>query len=267
MPTAIERLLRQDRLVLGSVIAILFAVAALYTVLGVGMSMSAIEMTAMSGMHDIPGPRAPGAWSVSYAALVFLMWWIMMIAMMLPSVSPTILLHAALLRHGNSDQNVTWVSLAFLAGYLLTWAGFSLLAALAQWALERTGLVSPTMMSLLHSTSGGLVLIAAGAYQFSPLKAVCLDHCRSPAHFIAEHHRPGATGALLMGLEHGAYCLGCCWFLMALLFVGGVMNLYWIVGLTALVAIEKLAPRGDSVARLLGLGLIAYGIYIVASSL
>lgn len=267
MTTAIERLLRQDRLVLGSGMVLLFALAALYTVLGVGMNMSALDMTAMSDMRDMPGKSPPGEWSVLYAVLVFLMWWVMMIAMMLPSVSPTVLLHAALLRHAGRDRELPWVPNAFLAGYLVCWAAFSALAAFAQWLLEKLGIVSATMMTLIDSTSGGFVLVVAGAYQFSPLKAVCLEHCRTPAQFIAERKRPGASGAFLMGMEHGAYCLGCCWFLMLLLFVGGIMNLYWIVGLTAFVAVEKLAPFGDKLAKVAGAALIAYGGFIIASSL
>lgn len=255
-----ERLLRQERRVVLALIAVLFALAGLYTAFGVGMPMSALEMTAMRGMTDMPGSAAPGRWSAGHAALVVLMWWVMMTAMMLPSVSPTVLLHAALLRLGARAARVPAISAAFLTGYLAAWAGFSVLASATQWALEATGQVSASMMTLTGTVPGALVLIAAGAFQFTPLKRACLSHCRAPAAFLARRHRPGATGAVAMGLEHGAYCLGCCWVLMALLFVGGVMNLYWIVALTALVALERLTPFGAAAGRAAGAGLVVWGL-------
>jgi predicted metal-binding membrane protein len=262
-----ERLLRRDRQVLVALIGMLLVLAGLYTVFGVGMRMSALEMTAMSGMRDMPGAAKPGAWSAGYAALVFMMWWVMMAAMMLPSVAPTVLLHAALLRMGERTTPAATLSTAFLAGYLVIWAAFSVIASAAQWGLEASGLVSPSMMTLVGTVPGGLVLLAAGVFQFTPLKAACLRHCRSPARFLTERRRRGRRGSFLMGVEHGAYCLGCCWFLMALLFVGGVMNLYWIAGLAAFVAVEKLTRFGPILGKVAGAALIAAGIVIVASNL
>jgi predicted metal-binding membrane protein len=122
-------------------------------------------------------------------------------------------------------------------------------------------------MALIDSWPGGLVLILAGAYQFTPLKAACLDHCRAPAHFLTERRRPGRRGALAMGVEHGVFCLGCCWVLMVLLFVGGIMNLYWIVALAALVALEKLTPWGAALGRAAGAGLALWGIFVVLAAL
>lgn len=258
-----ERILRRDRLVLCVLVGALFVIAAIYTVFGVGMNMTAVEMTAMRGMRDMPGPDMPGVWSAGYTALVFLMWWVMMVAMMLPSVSSTVLLHAALTRHADRSAEVPMVAGAFLAGYLTAWAGFSFIATAVQWALEAAGLVSATMMTLIDTVPGGLVLIAAGVYQFTPLKMVCLEHCRSPAKFLSERRRPGTFGAFVMGAEHGAYCLGCCWFLMALLFVGGIMNLYWIIALAAFVAFEKLTPWGVALSKTAGAGLAAWGAWIV----
>lgn len=258
-----ERVLHHDRAVALGAIVVLFLLACLYTVYGVGMGMTALEMTAMSGMSDMPGPRAQGDWSAQYAVLVFLMWWVMMVAMMIPSVAPTVLLHSALLRRGTVASRVPAVSASFLAGYLVTWAGFSVMAAALQCLLEASGIVSATMMSLIHSVPGAFVLIAAGIFQFTPLKRACLSHCRSPAAFITRRRRPGAAGAFVMGVEHGAYCLGCCWFLMALLFVGGIMNLYWIVGLAMFVTIEKLAPGGDLISRIAGVALIGWGAAIL----
>jgi predicted metal-binding membrane protein len=265
-PGLAERLLRHDRALLAGCLALLVALAAVYTVFGVGMEMSALQMTAMRGMSDMPGMRPPGQWSPTHWVLVFLMWWVMMVAMMVPSASPTVLLHSALLRRTSTARSVPTTAAAFLAGYLAAWAGFAALATSVQWGLESAGLVSATMMSLIDSVPGAVVLIAAGVFQFTPLKAACLRHCRSPADFITRRKRPGVGGAFAMGLEHGTYCLGCCWFLMALLFVGGIMNLYWIVGLAVFVAIEKLAPIGEAVGKIAGAVLILWGGYILASS-
>lgn len=253
-------------MVLVAIFGLLFALAGLYTVFGVGMRMSALDMTAMRGMRDMPGPGIAGEWSIGYSLLVFLMWWVMMIAMMLPSVSPTVLLYAALLRRGQAPDRVPAISAAFLTGYLVTWAGFSVVAAAAQWFLESWGIVSPTMMTLIETVPGALVLIAAGIFQFTPLKQTCLRHCRSPAEFVTQHRRPGVSGAFVMGLQHGVYCLGCCWFLMVLLFVGGIMNLFWIVGLAAFVALEKVTPYGDVISKIAGAALIGWGAYVIYAS-
>jgi predicted metal-binding membrane protein len=253
--------------VLVGLIGLLFVLAALYTAFGIGMRMTALEMTAMSGMRDMPGGGPPGAWSLGYVALVFLMWWVMMAAMMLPSVAPTVLLHAALLRAGGTVAAAPSVSAAFLCGYLAVWAVFSAIAEAAQWGLETAGLVSGSMMTIIGTIPGGLVLIAAGVFQFTPLKAACLQHCRSPAKFLTELRRPGRGGAFAMGVEHGTYCLGCCWSLMALLFVGGVMNLWWIAGLAALVALEKLWRHGPALGRTAGAAMILAGLAALASSL
>lgn len=261
-----ERLLRRDKALVAASLALLFALSGLYTVFGVGMDMSALEMTAMRGMRDMPGSGTPGQWSAGHWPLMFLMWWLMMVAMMLPSASPTVLLYTALLRQSSRAQSAPVVSAAFLVGYLTAWAAFAAFATSLQWSLEAAGLVSATMMTLTGSIPGALVLIAAGIYQFTPLKAACLRHCRSPADFITRRKRTGLAGALAMGVEHGAYCLGCCWFLMALLFVGGIMNLYWIVGLTAFVAIEKLAPVGRIASIVGGAALILWGGYILANA-
>ncbi|WP_244935016.1 DUF2182 domain-containing protein [Acuticoccus sediminis] len=265
--TVLEAALRRDRLVLLAALALLFALSALYTISGVGMRMSALEMTSMASMRDMPGKAVPGAWSAAYAALVFLMWWVMMVAMMLPSVAPNVLLFAALVRRTRDAGRAGAMAGCFLAGYLLAWAGFALVAAAAQWALEAAGIVSATMMTLVDTLPGALVLIAAGIFQFTPLKGACLSHCRAPTQFLARHYRPGPVGAVRMGLHHGTYCVGCCWFLMALLFVGGVMNLYWIVGLTAFVALEKLTPAGAALSRIAGAGLVAWGVWVILSGL
>jgi predicted metal-binding membrane protein len=147
----------------------------------------------------------------------------------------------------------------FVAGYLLVWLGFSVAAAALHWLLEREAFVSTTMMSSQSHWLSGTVLIAAGFYQLSPLKNACLSHCRAPTAFLSRHWRPHASGALRLGALHGAFCVGCCWMLMALLFVGGVMNLAWIAALAILVLVEKVFQAGQWVGRAAGIALIAWG--------
>ena len=260
--TGIEQLLARDRLIVSGAMLTIFLIAAVYTVMGVGMSMSSVEMTFGTSempMQDMPSRSSGPSMSVSYAALVFLMWWVMMIAMMLPSVASIILLYSTLIRRSNPSQNPSVLAGTFFGGYLAAWAFFSLLATLLQSVLELRGFVSPMMMSLTSQIIGAGVLIAAGLYQFTPVKESCLQHCQNPLKFLTEKRRPGYRGAFLMGVEHGAFCLGCCWFLMALLFVGGIMNLYWIIGLTLYVLLEKLIPTTNSI----NIGKIAGGLLIL----
>jgi predicted metal-binding membrane protein len=203
--------------------------------------------------------------------LMFSMWWLMMIAMMLPSAAPMVLLHAAVTRKalaGNAnsvpasgDNGVYSSTIAFIAGYLVMWGGFSLVAVLAQWGLERTELLSTMMVSTSRLLGSGL-LLAAGAWQLTPLKSACLRQCRSPISFVTSRWRPGAGGAFRMGLEHGVFCLGCCWFLMALLFFAGVMNLVWIAGLAIFVLVEKLLPAGATIGKVAGVLLIGWGAWL-----
>jgi predicted metal-binding membrane protein len=188
-----------------------------------------------------------------------------MIAMMVPSATPAILLFARVQRQaqarGPLAGGATSVSV-FVLGYLLVWGVFSLVATVLQFALEQAALIAMMGMgSRMRWLSGGL-LIVAGLYQFSPLKHACLNLCRSPASFLSRYHRPGASGALGLGIRHGAYCLGCCWLLMLLLFVGGVMNLVWILALTLLVLAEKLLPGGAWVGRITGALLLLWGAAI-----
>lgn len=266
MAGAVETLLKRDRAILAGGLAALTLIAAAYTVLGVGMGLSAVEMTAMAEGAGSASMTHPAAWTPGYAALVFLMWWIMMIAMMTPSAAPMILLHAAVKRRTQPAADAAALSAVFLAGYLAAWGLFSALATGLQWALELRGLVSPAMLSVTSGSLGAAILIVAGAYQFTPLKQACLRHCRSPAHFLSRHHRPGRAGAFRLGVVHGAYCLGCCWVLMALLFLGGVMNLYWIVGIALFVMAEKLLPRGEGLARLAGAALVLGGLWMLAAT-
>lgn len=255
--------LRQDgRLFLGGLALIQLAAVA-YTVAGVGMGMNAIEMTRMAGPPGQPmemGISLAMAWTAPYAVLIFLMWWIMMIAMMVPSAAPTILLHHGLTRQSDGSSGDGYATWAFVAGYLVVWAAFSALATSLQWALQPLGLIAPGMMSLRGGALAGAVLIAAGLYQFTPLKHACLHQCQAPAAFLSRHWQPGAHGAWAMGLRHGAFCLGCCWALMLLLFVGGIMNLYWIAGLAILVAVEKFAVFGRATPAITGAILLTSGL-------
>ncbi len=256
----VERLVRRDRMIVLAAVAAIVLLAGIYTVLGVGMNMSALDMTRLSRPMQTGG----AIWTPAYAALVVLMWWIMMIAMMTPSAAPTLLLFTALKRHGKDKPAAAVYALVFLAGYLLIWALFALIASFLQWGLGMAGLVSA--MTISARALAGAVLLGAGLYQFSGLKNACLKHCRSPAYFLTENHRPGRRGALFMGAHHGTYCLGCCWALMALLFVGGIMNLYWIVGLALYVIAEKTFRWGEILARSAGAALIVAGGLVLLSA-
>jgi predicted metal-binding membrane protein len=195
-----------------------------------------------------------GDWSGSNWLAVSIMWAVMMAAMMLPSAAPMILCFAAL----NRRRDEAMRTFSFVAAYLSLWIGFSGAAAALQWLLQERGWISPMIVSRSSGLSAGLLLIA-GIFQFTPLKKVCLRACRSPLGFLTSDWRDGLWGAWSMGARHGLYCLGCCWALMALLFVGGAMNLLWIAALAALVAIEKLAWRGERAAQALGVLMIGAG--------
>lgn len=253
----LEHLLRRDRLIVAIGTAAVAALAWTYLASGAGMD---IEM-----MADMPD-MAPMPWTPLYAALLFVMWWVMMIAMMAPSAAPTVLLYATVKRKQETASCAAMDAWIFLAGYLVTWAGFSVVAVLVQWALERFGLLSMAMAST-SSILGGLILLAAGLYQFMPLKRACLRYCESPLMFLSRHWRPGTRGAFHMGLRHGGYCVGCCWFLMALLFVSGVMNLVWIIAIALYVAGEKLLPFGPRLSRAAGGALILSGTIMLARAM
>jgi predicted metal-binding membrane protein len=201
-------------------------------------------------------------WTAWDLVLVFLMWAVMMVAMMVPAASPVVLLFAEINRRRNEQQGAFVSTAHFLLGYLTAWTGFSVLATLAQWGLLTADLLSPMMESTSKVLGAGLLLIA-GLFQFSPLKHACLAHCRSPMGFLATEWRRGPWGAFMMGLKHGGYCLGCCWALMALLFAFGVMNLLWVAGLSAFVLLEKIIRGGQLVSRLSGFLFIGWAAWIV----
>ena len=273
--TSLEGLLRRDKLVTCTAILLLIILCSLYTIFGVGMSMSAIEMTPGLGQSTIAMPTMenmkkmmmePASWSISYGLLVFLMWWLMMVAMMLPSAAPMILLYTALIRRAQKTKNIITEVTLFISGYLLAWAAFSLFAAALQSQLEVRGWMSPMMMETTNIYLAAGILIAAGIYQLTPLKTVCLENCRQPASFLAGYKNTWVNSPLRIGLVHGFYCVGCCWFLMGLLFFGGIMNLYWIVGLIIFVAIEKLHEKGVIFGKVLGGGAVFLGIAFLANS-
>ena len=211
-------------------------------------------------------PASPAPGTLAYAALLFVMWWTMMLAMMLPSAAPAVLTYAAMSRKFRR-QGATVAPLAvFAAGYAAIWTGFSAAAAAVQ-LLTAKFIALTGMMAVTSSALGGGLLIAAGLYQMSPLKYACLRKCQSPLMFFARQWRRGAMGALRMGFSHGLYCLGCCWVLMGLLFYGGVMEPVWIVGLAAYVAAEKLAPVGSRLSHLAGAILIVWGLWEIYHTL
>jgi predicted metal-binding membrane protein len=273
----LERLLKRDRVITLVALAALCALAWLYIAMGAGLGMRAREMTtfalfphqqaheAMPGMPDMDMGAAATCkttWGFSTWVLMIVMWWIMMIAMMTPSAAPTILLYAVVHRHalaqGQAQDKIAPTG-AFAAGYLLVWLGFAIAAVTLHRTLESTELVSAMTMGSRSRWLSGAVLITAGVYQLSTLKNTCLAHCRMPTSFLSRHWRPHASGALRLGAMHGAYCVGCCWMLMVLLFVGGVMNLAWIAALAILVLIEKALPAGQWVGRGVGIALICWG--------
>jgi len=274
----LERLLKRDRLITIAGLAVLCLLAWLYIIAGAGLGMNAWEMSRLAFFphlqtgdmtSDMPGmdmsgmamEAEPRIWGLALWTLMIAMWWIMMIAMMSPSATPAVLLYARVYRQALTQgqiQDKLAPTGVFVAGYLLVWLAFSIVAATLHWLLEREAFVSSTMSSQSRWLSG-IVLIAAGLYQFSPLKSACLSHCRAPTAFLSSHWRPHALGALRLGVLHGTFCVGCCWMLMALLFVGGVMNLVWIAALAILVLAEKVFPAGKWVGRAAALALIAWG--------
>ena len=253
----LERALKRDRdIVIGGLVFVGLA-SWLYILTGAGMDMG--RMTSMSG-DAVMTMKLP--WTPAYFALMITMWWVMMVAMMLPSAAPMVLLFATVNRKDHRQDRPYVPTGFFVIGYLVAWGSFSLVAVLLQWGLERLVLLS-TMMQTTSFYLGAALLIGAGIYQLTPLKHACLRHCRSPFAFVASHWRQGAGGAMRMGLEHSLFCLGCCWVLMLLLFYGGVMNLWWIVGLALYVMIEKLAPAGPRIGRYTGGLLILWGAWVL----
>jgi predicted metal-binding membrane protein len=254
--TPLEAVLKRDRSIVVSGLVGISALAWAY-IIYVASDMEHMDMEmAMPQMQ---------AWRILDLVLVFLMWVVMMVAMMVPSAAPMVLMFATLNRRRHEQQHPLVPTGTFLVGYLLVWTGFSALATFAQWGLHTAALLSPMMVST-SSVLGGLLLLMAGIFQWTPLKYACLTHCRSPLGFLMTEWREGTLGALLIGLKHGSYCVGCCWILMALLFVAGVMNLLWVAAITAFILTEKVLPRGDLVGRVAGGVLVLGGIVLLGQS-
>jgi predicted metal-binding membrane protein len=213
------------------------------------------DMSCMAGMADMSdasgmrGEASVQSWSLADFWMMLIMWIVMMIGMMIPSAVRTIMIYARIARQ--AGMNVVLATYSFIFGYIPTWSLFSLGATLLQWGLSEAALLSPMMVST-SDTLGASLLISAGVYQLTPMKEACLKHCQSPITFISQHFKKGNAGAFAMGFHHGAYCLGCCWFLMGLLFVAGVMNLLWILAITVFVMLEKLVPMGRYAGKITG---------------
>lgn len=252
--TPLEALLRRDRWIVGGALAA-----------AVGLCWAWLVPMA----RDMYGPMTGAAawmmtdrWDVAHLALLFAMWVVMMAGMMLPSAAPALLIYAGVVRQSPDSARATAHVYAFAGGYLLVWTFFSLVATALQRWLAHALLLSP-MMETSNAALGGGLLIVAGLFQLTPWKRTCLDACRSPVEFLVRHWRPGIGGGLYLGLANGLYCLGCCWALMLLLFVGGVMNLWCIVALTVFVLLEKVAPLGAQGGRFSGPLLGAVGVWLM----
>jgi len=268
-PSALERVLARDRRLIAVALAALALVAWSYLlVLSRQMSDDASMASVVSSMPHMPNmPGIGGATggSAHSIALTALMWWTMMIGMMVPSAAPMILLYGNVQRRQLAAESPTLRVALFAAGYVAIWGAFSVLAAGAQIALTRLELLAPVDLTV-KEWLGALLVALAGIYQLTPLKNACLRGCRSPAEFLSSHWRRGNAGAFRMGVDHGVYCLGCCWLLMGLLFVVGVMNLVWVAVIAAFVLLEKLAPYGETTAKINGVALLAFALFLALNA-
>jgi predicted metal-binding membrane protein len=247
---------RHDRAVV--VLILLAAILGSWGYLLFGMEQ---PMPAMEGMAmPMPAPE----WTGAYLALTLAMWMAMMAAMMLPSAVPMLLFYDGIAHRRRPGTTAIGTTSLFGLGYLSVWLGFSVGAVALQYVLEQASLLSPMMEATSIALAGG-ILVAAGIYQWTSLKQACLRHCRSPFDFVTTYWQGGNRGAFAMGLRHGIYCLGCCWVLMLLLFVGGVMNLAWIAAIALFVLVEKLAPAGHWLGKAAGASLVIWGGYVLVS--
>ena len=264
--SALEAILRRDRVVVVAALAIVTTLAWADLVwLANDMWMGGMDMT---GFRMIPAGQGwmmpvSAPWQPIEFGAVFVMWVVMMVGMMTPSAAPIILIYGRIGRQAAIEGPPFAASAWFALGYLLSWTAFALAATFAQWTLERAALLTP-MMKSANNILGATVLIIAGLYQWTPFKDACLSYCQTPLGFILRYgFRREAIGALALGFRHGLYCIGCCWAVMVLLFVAGVMNLFWIAALSALVLVEKVLPFGRLVPRLAGIAFIAGGAWLL----
>jgi predicted metal-binding membrane protein len=255
----LETLLRRDRaiLIFGITGISVFAWAYMFY-LAWGMKNIAIGMEI-----TIPQMRSWGAVDFIF---IFIMWMVMMVAMMVPSAAPMILMYATINRKRREQDGPFVATGVFLFGYLVAWAWYSAFATIGQWGLHTAALLSPMMVSN-SPILGGALLLAAGVFQFTPLKYACLSRCRSPLGFLLNEWREGTWGAFAMGLRSGNFCVVCCWVLMSLMFVAGAMNLLWMAIIAAFVLVEKVAPGGHVVSRASGVLFIAWGTLMLVGAL
>jgi len=263
-----KAVLDHDRFVFLLVLALLTVLAWGYLLwLWADMGMGGMDMTGLRMIPSGMGSMIPAhtQWLPMEFAWVFAMWTVMMVAMMTPSAAPMFLMYVRMDRQTDVQGTPFTATVWFVVGYFLVWAAFSGLATLVQWVFERTALLDPSMATT-SKVVGGLLFVAAGTYQWTRLHEVCLTQCQKPFAFVLSHggFRRDALGSLMLGLRHGAYCVGCCWPLMALLFVGGVMNLLWVVALAVFVFLQKIIPFGGLFARLVGISLAAEGAWLLS---
>ena len=260
-----ETIPRRERLIISGCLGAMVLVAWFY-LLHAKTAMPGMDMPGMdmSGM-DMRGMVMPELheWGVTTLLLLFVMWAVMMVGMMVPSAAPMILTFLTVNQRRRTTARPLVPVGIFLLAYLVVWTAYSAVATLAQWQLHRAALLSSTMAATSPVLSGGL-LIAAGVFQWTPLKLACLKGCRSPLSFLMSEWREGTAGAFMMGLRHGTYCVGCCWVLMALLFVAGVMNLLWVAVIALFVFAEKILPRGELLAHAAGIALVTAGVALMA---
>ena len=267
-PSALERVLKRDRAIVVAAILAIAAISWAYTVYlaQTGMDSGGMQMGSGSGMGAGMAMADTRPWNAADFGLMYLMWAVMMVAMMAPSAAPMLLMFAALNRRRKERETPYVPTGVFLAGYVIVWAAFSLAATGGNWGLHQASLLSSMMGESTSGYLGGALLVLAGAFQWSSLKYNCLKQCRTPMGFLMTSWREGHRGALRMGLEHGTYCLGCCWALMLLLFVLGIMNLVWIAALAAFVLAEKVAPKGEWVGRVTGVLMLGWGTWTMVSA-
>ncbi len=256
-PTSIESLLRRDRWLVAGALLLVVALCSAWIV--------PLARDMHGAMDGWSAWMTTSTWDLTHLALLFAMWVVMMAGMMLPSAAPGLLSYASVIRKSSDSERAPAHVYAFAGGYLLVWTAFSLLATILQRLLAQWLLLSP-MMESQNPIFGGVLLMVAGVYQFTPFKRACLDGCRSPAELSTRDWKPGVAGGFYLGVANGLYCLGSSWALMLLLFVGGVMNLWWIAALTIFVLLEKVAPFGAFGVRLSGVLIFAAGVWILARS-
>jgi len=260
---ALEDSLKRDRRIILAGLALISILSWSY------MFYLANDMQHNMGMQTaVQGATMPmtNAWSSTALVFVFVMWVVMMIAMMIPSAAPFIVTFSKVERKRHTEADPYATTGLFVLGYLAVWTGFSLLATLVQWGLFSATLLTMAMGRVVPIV-GGAILLAAGVFQWTSLKYACLSHCRTPIGFLLEDWREGNWGAFLMGLEHGSFCTVCCWALMALMFVAGVMNVFWMAMIAGLILIEKVAPFGDWFGRVAGIGLGIWGVGLILAIL